>query len=113
MSAEPTLILPAEYLGEAECVDGHINVGGVLVPFRGATGVYVRRVSSDLSVAEIHLARHDGLAQEELDEQNRQAAAYPLGPKEYWRGEMVGKYRFGADQHLMTDEDFEADWFDE
>ena len=32
------------------------------------------------------------------------------GPKEYWRGRMVGKYTYGSDGHQMTDEDFEADW---
>ena len=108
--SEPTYILPAEFVGWAENVDGNINVGGLLIPYHGAEAVYVRRRSSDLSVIEIILASHDGLAQEELDEQNRQADIYPLGPKEYWRGVMVGKYRYGADQHLLTDEEFEADW---
>lgn len=75
-------------------------------------GVYVRRASDDLSVIEIHMARHDGLAQEELDRENAEAERYPLGPKEYWRGKMVGKYRYGADSHLMTNDEFEEDWDD-
>jgi hypothetical protein len=29
---------------------------------------------------------------------------------EYWRGRMVGKYTYGADGHLMSNEDCEADW---
>lgn len=106
-----TYILPAEWLGNAEIVDGYVDVGGVKVhaPWSMAS-VYVRRSSSDLSILEIHLARHDGLAQEEFDEQIRQADEYPLGPKEYWRSEMVGKYMIGTDQHLMTDQEFEEDW---
>lgn len=98
----------------ADTSDGFLDVGGVRIPWhRNGEGVFVRRISNDLSAIEVHLARHDGLAQEELDEQNRQAEAYPLGPKEYWRGEMVGKYRTGADAHLMTDEEFEEDWYGE
>jgi hypothetical protein len=45
-----------------------------------------------------------------LDAKNEEAERYPLGPKEYWRGEMVGKYRYGSDSHVMTNEEFEADW---
>lgn len=109
---EPVYILSAELVGSAEVVNGHINIGGLEVPYRGPepASVYVRRLSSDLSVAEIHIARHDGLAQEQLDRQNEEAEHHPLGPKEYWRAEMVGKYRFGADGHVMTDEDFETEW---
>jgi hypothetical protein len=54
-----------------------------------------------------------GLAQEELDEENREAERYPLGPKAYWRSKMVGKYTYGLDQHLMTDEEFEQEWAEE
>lgn len=113
MSEIPTTyILPAEHLGEAAIINGKLEIGGVLIPWNGPASVYVRRLSSDLSVAEIALARHDGLAQEQLDEQNRQAEIYPLGPREYWRSEMVGRYRYGPDMHLMTDADFETE-FDE
>ena len=111
---EPVYIMPAEHVGEAQIVDGMLNIGGLEVPFQNCYGsVYVRRMSNDLSVAEIHLARHDGLAQEQLDQQNLEAERYPLGPKEYWRGEMVNKYRYGADCHIMTNEDFEEDWGDD
>ncbi len=106
--------MPAEFVGMAETKGGHIEIGGLRVPWRewcdGKQAVYVRRISRDLSVIEICIARHDGFAQEELDEQNREAEAYPLGPKEYWRGEMVGKYTYGTDGHKMTDEEFELDW---
>lgn len=125
-------ILPAEYVGEAaHGPDGKLRIGegdkvveldlsrtglkpeGYCCWWNTHTvGVYVRRFSDDLSIAEIHMARHDGLAQEELDHENAEAARYPLGPKEYWRAKMVGKYRYGPDQHLMTDEDFEDDWAD-
>lgn len=107
-----TVILPAEFVGMAiPDSDGFIDVGGVKVLWNScAVGVYVRRISRDLSVSEICIAHHDGLAQEELDAKNDEAERYPLGPKEYWRAEMVGKYSFGADSHLMTDEEFEQDW---
>ncbi len=108
------LILPAEDVGEVEIVDGHLDIGGVKIDV-GSWGepvfVYVRRSSDDLSVIEIVLARHDGLAQEELEQENAEAARYPLGPKEYWRGKSVGKYTI--DGHLMTDEEFETDWADQ
>lgn len=107
-------IMPAEFVGSADIVDGVLNVGGVPVRIGrehcSDIGVYVRRYSRDLSVAEVHLAFHDGLAQEELDQENAEAERYPLGPKEYWRSKSVGKDRYGPDQHLMTDEEFEADW---
>ncbi len=118
---DPVLILSAEHVGEAVVIDGMLDIGGVVVPFSGhgtsADGprhasVYVRRSSADLTVMEIHIARHDGLAQEALDRQNAEAEEHPLGAKEYWRGEMVGKYTTGADGHVMTDEDFEADWIE-
>lgn len=112
-------ILSAEYVGQANIVDDVIDVGGLkiplgLTPWKGylppSIGVYLRRDSTDLSVMEIHIARHDGYAQEELDQQNDEAERYPLGPKEYWRSEMVGKYRYGVDAHIMTNEEFESDW---
>ena len=122
---EPVYIMPAEFFGEAaHDAGGFLTIGEgehvVRIPLSkgsmpgwwntGTVSVYVRRYSEDLSVCEIHIARHDGLAQEELDEENRQAEVYPLGPKEYWRSKMVGKYTYGSDQHLMTDEEFEEDW---
>ena len=118
-------ILPAEHVGKARHdKDGNLPIGtgdGTVTinlsrpgfPGWWNTGdvdVYVRRDSDDLSVIEIHMTRHDGPSQEQLDEQNRQAAIYPAGPKEYWRGEMVGKYTYGLDQHAMTDAEFEDDW---
>jgi hypothetical protein len=61
----PRIIGPAEYIGEAQITDGHIDVGGLRVPFDLAgdhVGVYVRRLSDNGDVAEIALAAHDGLA---------------------------------------------------
>ena len=112
MTAEqPIQILPAEFLGWAELDENRdLDIGGLKIHNPGFLDVYVRRSSADLSIIEIHMARHDGLSQEQLDEQNRQAEVYPLGAKEYWRGEMVGKYTYGADQHPMTEEEFEEDW---
>ncbi len=78
--------------------------------YTNTVGVYVCRFSTDLSVAEIHIAQHDGLASAELEFQNEQADIYPLGPKEYWRSEQVGKYTYGVDNHLMTNEEFEDEW---
>lgn len=129
---EVSWILPAEYVGEAgHDTEGNLTIGTgdkiITVNLSTSTypgwfktntvGVYVRRLSDDLSVMEIHITRHDEMEQEALEERNLQADEYPLGPKEYWRGEMVGKYttRGGdpnAPERLMTDEDFEADWED-
>ncbi len=124
-------ILPAEFVGHASHrEDGILRIG---TPKKDGTGVveirltkgdlprwwstnsvavYIRRFEHDLSVAEIHIAQHDELFAEELDCQNEQASFYPMGDKEYWRSEMVGKYRYGSDEHLMTDEEFEDDWKD-
>jgi len=129
---EVSWVLPAEYVGEAgHDTEGNLTIGTgdktvtvnlSTVGYPGwwktqTVGVYVRRYSDDLSICEIHMTRHDGLAQEALDEQNRQADEYPLGPKEYWRGETVGKYTTkggdaDAPSRLMTDEDFEDEWDD-
>ena len=38
------------------------------------------------------------------------AEKHPLGPKEYWRSELVGKATNGLDNHLLTNEEFEEDW---
>lgn len=109
---EEIVILPAEFVGMAEPdADGYLHVGGVKVPWHSrAVGVYVRRASDDLRVMEIAIAHHDGLAMEELREQEREAERYTLGPKEYWRGEMVGKWMKGIDRIPMTDADFEEYW---
>ena len=74
--------------------------------------VYVCRWADDLSIAEIQMAQHDGLSNAELEYQNELAEIYPLGPKEYWRSELVGKAIFGLDKHFMTNEEFEKDWHD-
>ena len=122
-------ILPAEFVGNAaHGDDGVLRIGtprsdgSGVVEIRLTKGdlqcwwhtktvsVYVRRFSDDLSVAEIHMAQHSGLFDEELAYQNEQAENYPLGPKEYWRSEQVGKYTYGKDNHLMTNEEFEAEW---
>ena len=119
-------LLPAEFVGQARHdKDGVLRIGegdGV-VEIRlekpgygpgwwntGKVDVYVRRLAHDLTVAEIIMAQHDGLDAEELAAQNEEAARYPLGPKEYWRALMVGKYTCGDDGHPMTDAEFEADW---
>jgi len=133
MNDNPVLIiLSPEYIGEASHDDdGVLRIGTLrsdgtgVVEIRLAKGgnpgwwstktvpVYVRRWSDDLSIAEIQIASHDGLSQEELDQQNESAENYPLGPKEYWRSELVGKATFGLDNHLMTNEEFEEDWHEE
>lgn len=111
---EPVYILPAECVGRAEIVDGVIDIGGLKIPnAHGLEIVYVRRSSADLSIMEIHMAHHDGLADEEMNAQNDEAERYPLGPKEYWRSEMVGKWTTGRDNHPLTNEEFEADWEDD
>lgn len=112
---DPTYILAAEHVGTAKARDGKLNIGGLEVPWTAGDNVdvYVRRSSADLSIFEIHMAPHDGLANEQLEQQNEEAAHHPLGAKEYWRREMVGRYRFGSDQHLMTNAEFEAEWHDD
>ena len=112
------MILPAEFVGWASAAeDGTLRIGegDEAVNVRLWHGdhfvaVYVRRDSKDLSIVEIAMARHDGLAVEECRAQNMEAARYPAGAKEYWRGIQVGKDRYGPDQHLMTDKEFEQEW---
>jgi hypothetical protein len=112
-------IFPAEYVGALEYTDHTVEIGELRINdvhgFNPAA-VYVRRISgktAGLSVAEIIVSvMGDAYAQEELDVENAEAARYPLGAKEYWRGRMVGKYRTGDDGHLMTDAEFEAEWDD-
>jgi len=107
----------AEFIGNLPFENNTIRVGEHLIhEIHGynPAAVYVRRLSGKtegLSISEIIISVvGDGYAQEELDAENAEAARYPLGPKEYWRGRMVGKYTYGADGHLMTNADFEADW---
>jgi hypothetical protein len=126
------IILPAEFIGDAaHNNDGILRIGTPRSDGSGVveirlikhsnTGwwhtntvpVYVRRFAGDLSIAEIQMAQHDGLADEELEYQNEQAEVYPLGPKEYWRSELVGKATTGVDNHLLTNEEFEEDYFDD
>lgn len=113
----PLVSYAAEFIGNLPYENNTIRVGEHLIHeihgFNPAA-VYVRRLSGKtegLSISEIIISVvGDGYAQEELDAENAEAARYPLGPKEYWRGRMVGKYTHGPDGHLMTNEDFEADW---
>lgn len=104
---DPIVIFSAECVGNAEVVDGVLDIGGVKVRWdRKDASVYVRRRSSDLSVIEVHLAQHDGLFQEEMDQKSEESDRYPLGAKEYWRGEecVTGG---------MSPEEFELFWGDE
>jgi len=118
-------ILPAEWVGKAaHDKDGMltIGIGDKVVKLYLNKGtmprwwkdecvdVYVRRFAHDLSIYEIMIAQHDGYFGEELDNENEEAERYPLGPKEYWRTKIVGKWITGADKHLITNEEFEADW---
>lgn len=92
---EMNYILPAEFVGKAahdddgvlrfgegdHVVELHLTKGSFPGWWAdGTVGVYVRRFSRDLSIAEIHIACHDGLGQEELDEENRHA-----GPDAWFR----------------------------
>ena len=125
------IILPPEFIGHAaHSDDGILRIGtprsdgsGVVeirLTKRGDPGwwssktvpVYVRRWADDLSIVEIQMAQHDGLTDAELEYQNESSAIYPLGPKEYWRSELVGIAKFGLDKHFMTNEEFEEDWHD-
>lgn len=110
------VIYPAEYIGALRYDEHSIALGDLIVTdvhgFNPA-GVYIRRISGKtegISVAEIIISVvGDGYAQEELDAENAEAERYPLGPKEYWRGRLVGTALF-ADGHAMTEEEFEAEW---
>jgi hypothetical protein len=119
--------LPAEYIGKGYAKNGKLNIGDLEVDYVGdgydldayaALGwqpvhVYVRRSTATLAVIEIAIGQTDRLPQETLDNQNAEAQRYPLGIREYWRGQMVGESTYGNDQHLMTDADFEQYWQDE
>ncbi len=89
------MLLPAELIGLATLTNGVLDIGGVEVRFNVGwpnLAVYVRRDARDLSVVEVELAIHDGIAEEELDIFNAEAERYPLGPTEYWRTKMVGRH---------------------
>ena len=118
-------VLPAEWVGKAaHDENGFLTIGTGEHTVKlflnksnkpgwwkdGFVDVYVRRFAHDLSIYEIMIAQHDGYAQEELEQENMEAARYPLGPKEYWRTKMVGKYLSEEDAHVMTNEDFEQMW---
>lgn len=120
MEEDTITFLPAEWFGSAQQDEnGFLSIGTgdhiVNIPLKkwwedGCVDIYVRRLSTDLSIAEIHIVKHDFYAQEQLDAENEEAERYPLGPKEYWRSKMVGKYGYGIDAHPMTEEEFEREW---
>lgn len=86
-------VLPAEFAGVA-CLDhGVLNVGGVEVrlPVAWTSGpAYGRRMSDDLTVAEVLTAVDGSLVDEQLAAENSEADRYGLGPREYWRSKSVG-----------------------
>ncbi len=114
----PRLVLyPAEYVGQLRYENDTIRIGDIQindVHGYNPAAVYVRRLSGKadgISVAEIIISVvGDAYAQEELDAENAEAQRHPLGPKAYWRARLVGKATYGADQHPMTDVEFEAEW---
>lgn len=110
-------IYPAEYVGPLPYQDHTVHVGDLVIHDvygYNPAGVYVRRISGKtegISVAEVIIsAVGDRYAQEELDAENAEAERYPLGAKEFWRARLVGNATYGPDGHLLTDEEFEADW---
>ena len=72
--------------------------------------IYVTRYSHDGSIAEISIAIEDGLTYCDFDFQSEQGKSSPLGPKEYWRNELVEKHFYEAADRIMTNEDFEIEW---
>jgi death-on-curing protein len=114
----PALVIyPAEYIGPLPYQDHTVHIGDLMirdVHGYNPAGVYVRRISGKtegISVAEIIISLvGDGYAQEGLDAENAEAERYPLGAKEFWRARLVGTATYGPDRHLLTDEEFEADW---
>jgi len=111
------VIYPAEYVGELPYEGNRIVVGGIEigdVHGYNPAAIYVRRISGKvegISVAEIIISMvGDAYAQEELDAENAEANRYPLGPKEYWRGKLVGRALYAPDGHAMTNEEFEQEW---
>jgi death on curing protein len=114
----PALVVyPAEYIGPLPYQDHTLQIGDLVihdVHGYNPAGVYVRRISGKtegITVAEVIIsAVGDGYAQEELDADNAEAERYPLGAKEFWRTRLVGSATYGLDKHLMTNDEFDADW---
>jgi len=114
----PALVIyPAEYIGALPYENHTVHVGDLVihdVHGYNPAGLYLRGISGKtqgISVAEIIISVvGDGHAQEELDAENAEVERYPLGAKEYWRARLVGKAIYGPDDHLLTDQEFEADW---
>lgn len=114
----PALVMyPAEFIGPLPYENHTVQIGDVTIgDLHGynPAALYVRRISGKsegISVGEIIISVvGDAYAQEELDAENAEAQRYPLGAKEYWRARLVGKATYGKDAHLMTDEEFDADW---
>lgn len=105
-----------EHAVHVETPDGILNIGGHdFYVQMSSVSIYTMSWSTDpRSTARIMIDTNgDGLAQHVLDQENWEAALDPRGPKEYWREKMVGRATYGLDNHPMTDEEFEADWFDE
>lgn len=115
---EIAMILPAEFFGVAQAIDGILNIGGCEVPADwyadGQIGIYIRRSSRDLATIEIHLARHDGLADEENDEKHHQAMNHPGGPKAYWYAALVGhEHDDDCGHDPMTPAEYDELWENE
>lgn len=72
--------------------------------------IYVTHYSDDGSIAAITMAIEDGLTYCDFDFRSEQGKSSPLGPKEYWRNELVGKHFYEAADRIMTNEDFEIEW---
>lgn len=86
---EMVYILSAEHFGTVQTEGGVLHIEGLEIPYLewhdGKVHVYVRRSSKDLSIMEVHMTRHAGLAEEQLEQQNAEANADPRGPEAYWR----------------------------
>ena len=72
--------------------------------------IYVTRYSDDGSIAEISMDIEDGLTYCDFDFQSELGKSSPLGQKEYWRNELVGKHFYEDENLFMTNEDFEFEW---
>lgn len=64
MNEEPIHVLPAQYMGQAEVKDGYIKIPIGWVP--RDLDVYIRRISTDGRIVELHMADHDGLYMESM-----------------------------------------------
>jgi hypothetical protein len=111
------VVYPAEHIGPLPYQDHTLQIGDLVihdVHGYNPAGVYVRRISGKtecITVAEVIIsAVGDGYAQQELDAENAEAERYPLGAKEFWRTRLVGSATYGLDKHVMTNDEFEADW---